>query len=288
MTITVLSDNRANPQAPGLGSEHGLSLYVDTGQGRILFDTGASDLFARNARLLGIDLAAVDAAILSHGHYDHGGGLPAFLTVNARARISVGPGAFDPHFAATVGPLRKYVGLDRPCLEQIRGRSIIVDGEAEPVAGVFVLSSVGIGDRVPPDMSRFTRRTGSALEPDDFSHEIIAVIAGEAGPGGPAGLAVLTGCSHKGILNVVAAVKDRFPGRQIKAIVGGLHMMNPATRGLAESPADIEAAGQALRDDTAVHRLYAGHCTGEKAFALLGRVMGPRIAQLAVGMRIEV
>lgn len=291
MTITVLSDNRGNPQAPDLGAEHGLSLFVDTGRGRVLFDAGASDLFARNARLLGIDLAAVDAAILSHGHYDHGGGLPAFLALNARARIHVGPGAFDPHYAAAVGPLRKYVGLDRDCLEQVRGRSVMVDREVQPVAGVFVFPTAGSGGGKPADMTRFTRGTGRLIEPDDFSHELVAVVAGEPGPdgpGGPAGLVVLTGCSHKGILDVVASVKERFPGRQIKAVVGGLHMMNPATRDLAGRPADIEAAGARLRDDSAVHRLYAGHCTGEKAFALLRQVMGTRIEQLAVGLRIDV
>lgn len=286
VTITVLVDNRADPGTPGLGAEHGLSLHLDTGRSRVLFDTGASDLFARNAGFLGVDLARVDAAILSHGHYDHGGGLPVFLDMNARAAVHVGPGVLDPHYAAA-GPLRRYVGLDRGALAAHRGRLVTVEGEREVIPGVTVLPSIEVGEGAPPDISRFTRGTGAGIAPDDFWHEIVAVIDTAPGPDGQAGLVVLTGCSHKGILNVVAAVKGRFPGRPIEAIVGGLHMVNPLTRGLAGRAEDIAAAGEALRDDPAVRKLYAGHCTGEKGFDILRGVMGPRVEQLFVGMRIE-
>jgi 7,8-dihydropterin-6-yl-methyl-4-(beta-D-ribofuranosyl)aminobenzene 5'-phosphate synthase len=280
--ITVLADNRRNPARPDLGAEHGLSLFVDTGQNRILFDTGASDLFLRNARLLQVDLAGVDAAILSHGHYDHGGGLAAFFEVNARAPVHVGPGALDPHLVTTVGPLRKSIGLDANALSPFLDRLVTVGQEKDVAAGVIVMPATGADGGRPSDISRFFRKAGGTVTADDFSHEIIAVVAE------PAGLIVLTGCSHKGILNIVSCVKSRFPGRPIKAIVGGLHMMNPSTKGLAESPGDITAAGEALRDDPAVQRLYAGHCTGEQAFALLRQVMGSRIEQLMVGARIEV
>lgn len=287
MTITVLVDNRGNPDMPGLGAEHGLSLHVEAGSSRLLFDTGASGLFARNARLLGVDLAGVGAAILSHGHYDHGGGLPVFLGMNSRAGVHVGPGALDPHYAAAVGPLCKYVGLDRDALAAHRDRLVTVEGERELAPGVTVLPSIDTREGTPPDISRFTRGTGAGIAPDDFSHEIVAVIDTTPGPDGQAGLVVLTGCSHKGVLNVVAAVKGRFPGRPIEAIVGGLHMVNPLTRGLAGRAEDIAAAGEALRDDPAVRKLYAGHCTGEKGFNILRGVMGPRVEQLFVGMRIE-
>jgi 7,8-dihydropterin-6-yl-methyl-4-(beta-D-ribofuranosyl)aminobenzene 5'-phosphate synthase len=286
VTIIVLVDNRAGPGIAGLGAEHGLSLHLDTGRSRVLFDTGASDLFARNAGLLGVDLRRVDAAILSHGHYDHGGGLAAFLGLNARAAVHVGPGALEPHYAATTGPRRKHVGLDSDALEPFRDRLVTAGDGEEAVPGIFILRAVETGKGRPPDISRFTRGAGTAIVPDDFSHEIVAV--GEVPvPGGTAGLVVLTGCSHRGILNVVAGVKARFPGRAIRAIVGGLHMVNPLTRDLAASVDDIEATGEALRDDPAVHRLYAGHCTGDKAFVILRKVMGQRIEQLAVGMRIE-
>ena len=85
MIITVLSENLTSSDK--LGSEHGLSLYIETETHKILFDTGASGLFAENAGKLGVDLAKVDLAVISHGHYDHGGGLKTFLGINNRAKI---------------------------------------------------------------------------------------------------------------------------------------------------------------------------------------------------------
>ena len=282
MTITVLCDNRRNPALPELGAEHGLSLFVDTGTRRILFDTGASDLFLRNARLLDVDPAGAEAAVLSHGHYDHGGGLPAFLETNPRASVYMGPGALNPHFVAMAGPLKKSIGLDTRALQAFQDRFVTVVGEKELAPGVIVMSATAASFGMPRDISRFSRKNGNAVEQDDFSHEVIAVIVEDTG------LTILTGCSHKGILNLVASVKSRFPKQPIKAIIGGLHMMNPATKGLAESPDHIREAGEALRDEPAATRLYAGHCTGEQAFGLLHQVMGGRIEQLMVGSRIGV
>ena len=105
MKITVLAENTT---ADGrLGKEHGLSLYIEGCGRRILFDMGQSDLFARNAQALGVDLAAVDVAVLSHGHYDHGGGLARFLALNGHAPVWVSRRAFEPHYHGA----ERYIGL---------------------------------------------------------------------------------------------------------------------------------------------------------------------------------
>lgn len=106
MKITTLLENTS--ARPELSAEHGLSLYIETAEHRILFDMGQTALFSHNASVLGIDLAAVDIAILSHGHYDHGGGLTRFLTLNRTAPIYVNRHAFEPHYNGT----EKYIGLD--------------------------------------------------------------------------------------------------------------------------------------------------------------------------------
>ena len=94
----MLTENTCN--RPELEAEHGLSLLIEAAGMRILFDTGASPLFASNATQMGLDLATVDMAILSHGHYDHGGGLEHFLNINMHAPVWVSPHAFDVHFNA--------------------------------------------------------------------------------------------------------------------------------------------------------------------------------------------
>ncbi len=109
MIISVLVEN-TSPRAD-LGCEHALSLYIATKEHRLLFDTGASGLFAQNAHKLGIDLADVDTVILSHGHYDHGGGFKTFLDINKKAALYLREGAFDRRVARESGGELRDIGL---------------------------------------------------------------------------------------------------------------------------------------------------------------------------------
>ncbi len=106
MKITALIENTS---ARGLPTEHGLSLFVETAEHKFLFDMGQTDLFARNAETLGIALSKVDFAVLSHGHYDHGGGLNTFLALNDHAPVYMSRYAFEPHYNGT----EKNIGLDQ-------------------------------------------------------------------------------------------------------------------------------------------------------------------------------
>ena len=106
MKITALMENTSS--SPDIACEHGLSLYIEACGKKILFDMGQSDAFAQNAKRLGVDLAAVDVAILSHGHYDHGGGVLTFFEENDRAPLYVSERAFAQHYNGT----EKYIGLD--------------------------------------------------------------------------------------------------------------------------------------------------------------------------------
>ena len=104
MVITSLCDNLA---LPGFAAEHGLSLWIDTGKERILFDFGQTDAYEANAQKLGIHLAEADFGFLSHGHYDHGGGLARFLAANSHAPVYLSPYAFEDHR----NRLGNYIGL---------------------------------------------------------------------------------------------------------------------------------------------------------------------------------
>ena len=99
MRITALVENTVGNGC--VECEHGLSLYIETEKHKILFDMGQSALFLQNARALGVDIAAVDMAVLSHGHYDHGGGLSAFLQANTNAPVYISRYAFEPHYNGT-------------------------------------------------------------------------------------------------------------------------------------------------------------------------------------------
>jgi 7,8-dihydropterin-6-yl-methyl-4-(beta-D-ribofuranosyl)aminobenzene 5'-phosphate synthase len=279
MKITVLVDNTGSRSAPELVGEHGLSLLVETAHAMVLFDSGASDLVMRNARALGVDLGSVDAFVLSHGHYDHGGGLAAFLGMNRRAKVYMGPGALDIH-VARFGIVSKKVGLDGRALEPFRDRFSFMDEPAEIGDGIFVVPRIAAMNPTPRDSGMFYSRTGAGVVPDDFSHEMLLAVKADAG------MAVLTGCSHRGVLNIVAAAEARFPRTDIAAVIGGLHMTNPATRRLGESRDVIASIAATLRDDPRVKRLYTGHCTGDAAYAILKETLGEKLDALIVGKRI--
>jgi 7,8-dihydropterin-6-yl-methyl-4-(beta-D-ribofuranosyl)aminobenzene 5'-phosphate synthase len=115
MIVKVLAENTTSSEA--LGSEHGLSLYIETETHKILFDTGASGLFAENAEKMGVDLTRVDLAVISHGHYDHGGGLKTFLGINNWAKLYLHQKAFEPHYANRLGGVKAYIGLDESLLQ---------------------------------------------------------------------------------------------------------------------------------------------------------------------------
>jgi 7,8-dihydropterin-6-yl-methyl-4-(beta-D-ribofuranosyl)aminobenzene 5'-phosphate synthase len=281
MKVTALIENTCCPGVEGVTAEHGLSLYVEHAGTRLLFDTGASGAFADNARRLGVDLAAVDLAVLSHHHYDHGGGLRRFLEINTRAPICLrGPTVADCHFRLRW--MKRYIGLDQALLRQHAHRFRFVDERTEITPGATLLTT--IERRFPEprgNRNLYAVREGQRAL-DDFSHELVLVLHA------PDGSVVFTGCSHHGILNMVAAVTQSFPDETIKAVFGGFHLvLLPPFNFMAGSRTEVEGiAHELLR--SSVQRVYTGHCTGARAYDVLKGVMGDRLDYIATGRSVMV
>lgn len=282
MRITTLVDNRPSPDDPQLTAEWGLSLCVELDGRRILVDMGASDVFARNAERLSIDISAIDAAIVSHHHYDHGGGLRRFLELNDRAPIYLGAAPDGDPTVKLLGFVRKYVGLDQSLLAQHAQRFRFVRERTEVQPGVFVLPHIG-GDHARPAGNRHLyvkRRDG--LVPDDFRHEIVVAIREHDA------LVVLTACSHHGLLNMVETASAEFPGVPVKAVVGGFHLARlPPFRGMSETERSVADIGRAVLA-AGVETTWTGHCTGRAAFQALRAAMGDRVREIHTGSRIDV
>ena len=263
MIITALMEN--TPFEDGFLFEHGLSLHIETDRHRILFDAGQSDGFIANALRLGIDLSAVDIAVLSHGHYDHGGGLLAFLALNSRAPVCVSRYAFDQFYAGK----ERYIGLDPqlsgyPRLVPI-GENLILDDElvlysCNERPHPFVMDSYGLN----------VLRDGAAI-PDDFRHEQYLLIK-EQGK-----RVLISGCSHKGIVNIMSWLEPDI-------LIGGFHFMNVDPAGPDREVLD-EAARVLLSHD-AVY--YTCHCTGLPQYEYLKQRMEDRLYYLAAGQQITV
>ncbi len=261
MKIWILAENTSCRE--GIHAEHGLSLYLESNERKILFDAGRSGTFWENGEKMGVDLSAVDLAVLSHGHYDHGGGLLRFLEGNDRAPVYLHRNAFQPHFNAA----GKDIGLD-PALAD-SGRLAYVDDVQEIGPGMTLYSCNGREQPWPADT--WGQAMGREKLPEDYRHEQYLLVE-EAGK-----RILISGCSHKGILNLVEWFRP-------DVLVGGFHFMklDPVGPG-AEA---LDAAARHMLKYPTVY--YTGHCTGEQQYAFLKERMGDRLNPLSAGLVLEI
>lgn len=271
MKLVTLMENTAC--APAFHAAHGLSLYLETPRHRVLFDMGPDAAFAANAAALGVDLAGVDTAVLSHGHYDHGGGLREFCRLNPSSPLYIHRGAFGPYYALTPGAEPRYIGLDGG-LQDLAGRFTLTEGT------VRLDEELTLFDAVPDDFAAMDasaklkeRQADGTFRPDAFAHEQDLLVTAE----GKA--VVIAGCAHRGIVNIrdrAAALLGRLPD----VVVGGFHFFEldpaaPASETLLERTAAALAQGETV--------YYTGHCTGEYAYGRLSAALGPRLRRLTTG-----
>lgn len=275
MKIVTLLENTAVNAA--LRTAHGLSLYVETPRHRVLFDMGPDGGFLDNARVLGVDLSAVDVAVVSHGHYDHGGGLRAFCEANSRADLLIHMDAFGDFYALREGETPRYIGLD-PELWELESRVIPTADAVRLDEELQLFSDVPLD--FPTEMANagLMVKTAQGLRPDPFTHEQSLLVTA----GGKA--VVLAGCAHRGIVNILAGARQRL-GRAPDAVFGGFHLFG-LPEGEAQSDRLIDRVGQALLEGETVY--YTGHCTGNYAYDRLRGILGSRLRPMQGGTTVEI
>ena len=267
LDMTVLIDNIAEEPLVG---EWGLSILVNADSRKILLDTGASGLFAENAEHLGIDLDSVDAGVLSHAHYDHADGLDTFFSLNRNASFLVREGTCENCFGIKEGALR-YIGIQSGILKKYETRIQYVRG----------VHAIGDGIWLVPhrrkDYSAIAIRNdlytviGNERCPDSFVHEQSLVFETKKG------LIVFNSCSHVGMTNILADIREMLGRSDVYAYVGGLHLYKMTDEELAALSEEIRRA--------TIRYIFTGHCTGDHAFCYLEERLGTRIRQFSSGFR---
>lgn len=258
MKIVCLLENKA--ASPYMKAEHGLSLYIETENKKILFDMGQTAAFAENAKMLGISLGDIDFAVLSHGHYDHGGGLARFLEINRHAPVFVREDAFLPHYNGT----QKYIGLD-PSLKN-HPRLIFADSYVAIDDNIFLDSCGDTAHPLPENASGLLEKKNAVFIPDDFRHEQCLLIR-ENGK-----TVLFSGCSHKGILFLA----ERF---RPDILIGGFHF--------SKMPLDEHLKEAALCLGQAPTIYYTCHCTGTEQFRFMQKYM-KNLNDLSCGQTIVI
>ena len=257
MKWIVLSDNRScNAQ---LETEHGLSILLETDRHRILLDTGASDVFIRNAKRLNIDLTTVDYVFISHGHSDHAGGLRYLMEINQQAKIIVSPDAISGKFYSMRGNLHS---ITTQWPEGLEKRIFLIDHSQEVADGIHVIAHISHVHPMPKaNQNLYVLNTSGDYVHDDFRHELALYVDG----------LLFTGCAHSGLENIMAACP--YP---IRIVVGGFHLLDGM-----ESEGELTAFAQRLLDYGP--QFYTSHCTGDHVFDVLKCKMGEQLHSFCCG-----
>ena len=257
--ITTLSENTAQL---GFLGEWGLSILVETEKTKVLLDTGMSISAVHNADLLGIDLSTIDKIVLSHAHGDHTGGMrEVLMRIGKSVEVIAHPDIWIPKYVR-YGDMSRYAGIPyiREELESL-GASFNLSRETVRISdNMMTTGEIEMTTDYEKIDDRLCVKKDDRIVPDSLADDLALVV--KAGPG----VAVITGCAHRGIINTVRHIQKLTAGVYIHTIIGGTHL-------LVASPERIEKTANELKE-LALVRLGVSHCTGFNASAVLAREFG--------------
>jgi len=276
MKIQVLMDNRV--QDVNLETEHGLSIYLEYEGQKWLLDTGASDLFIKNAITLGVVIKDIDYVFISHGHSDHIGGLPAFLKMNTKAKIVISDRALSQKFFSINDGLHN-LGIKfnfSPYLD----RFIYVCDFMDLGEGVYAFPTMNDKYPLPKGNKFLYKDNGLGFQSDDFDHELAICF-------GKTNLLVFTGCAHNGVLNILDLVKTDV-SLPVALLIGGFHLLDPTDVEFFEKNDELDKISQSLYEENPETCLYTGHCTGMHTYRRLKMILGDHLNPFYTGFTLQI
>lgn len=273
MKVRVLIENTC--ERDDLLKEHGLSLLIKTNERTILFDSGRSDAFIHNSKRMGIDLSTVDFAVLSHGHYDHGGGLDAFFHVNQKATVYCHQKAFNFHFSRQASGTFKAIGLNDTLLNKRRFEFVNQTTKLSDHLWIFVANTKTYDQ---PILNRYLfQEDEDRIFRDDFEHEINLVVEENHK------FYLFAGCAHKGIVPILKDFNETF-GCSPARVFSGFHLTSGSLN-LTAAPRKVDDLAYTLRSYPTLFDTC--HCTGLEPYERMKKVMGDQIHYYSTGAEID-
>lgn len=270
MKIVTLLENKSTSKE--LKSNHGFSLYIEWNNKKILFDLGPNKNYLKNAKKLGLNLKEINYVVVSHGHYDHAKQLKHFMKFNDKAELYIKEEAFQKH-VFKLGSLVKDIGIKKL---KTKDRVHYINGTNKIMSGFIITSDVNYKEEVLSDERLYVLKDGE-YKKDDFKHEIYLVLQDNNKN------FLLTGCSHKGIQNIVETLEEKLQ-LSFDYVIGGYHLMRYKKVNIEYSDY-LKKLGTSFNErDT---KFYACHCTGDDAFDTLSEHMD-NLYHLHTGSIIEV
>lgn len=276
MKIITLIENTAGNT--GLLCEHGLSVYIETGKHKVLVDAGASAQVLENAKALGVDLTQVDTLVLSHGHYDHSGGILPFAELNPSAEIYMQNSAVLEYVSTSHGN-EHYIGIDQKILELPKLKLFTMEeGEIFKIDEELQIFSGITGKRLSPNGNKtlFQRINGEMIR-DSFVHEECLAVFAEGKK------LLFSGCAHNGIVNILDRYQELY-GCDPDYVFSGFHMMKDDEYN-EDDISIIRGTAEELKKKHTVY--YSGHCTSQAGFDLLKEILGDQLHYMHSGTLVN-
>lgn len=271
--ITTLVENTVNKQ--GLFSEHGLSLWLELDDKKFLFDTGQSEQFVKNAHKMQIDLKQADAILLSHGHYDHTGGLVCATSIKPGIDIYAHEAAFNKKFAMNPNGTARLGSVKNLNIGKVKQRAnlIKIDQPTEIHNGLYMTGPI-------PRLTDFEDTGGPFYKdqvcqiPDEIIDDQAAFLVTDSGT------IVILGCAHSGVINTLKYILQLTSYSPIKMVIGGMHLVNANDERIEKTITGLK--------DIGVEQFWPCHCTGIKGIAKLWEAFPGQCHQCATGTTIEI
>ena len=261
----------------GCAFAHGLSFYVETEKHKLLLDLGPSEETIKNAEALKIDLTVVDTVILSHGHYDHSGGIIPFSKVNKSACIYMQKSAVDDYYADDGEEALerfRYIGIDKDIAKLPQVKFLEGDLKIDDELEIFVISKRS--HELPFTNKKLLIRSNDEYARDNFTHEHFLVIHQN-------GKSILiSGCAHNGILSILDAFKEKY-GKAPDMVISGFHL-NKKSDYSEDEIKEIENIAKELKNYPT--QFVTCHCTGLIAYDVMKNIMGESLTYVHSGEEV--